>query len=75
MRGGEDEDGRAELAVGVGFCACGCGHRTRIATQTRPRLGHVKGRPVRFLNGHGKRGRKFALERLGHDESGSRRWE
>lgn len=45
-----------------GFCECGCGKRTRIATQTKPRLGHVKGQPVRFIKGHNCRGRKASLE-------------
>lgn len=35
-----------------GLCECGCGHKTKIATQTRADIGHVKGQPVRFLQGH-----------------------
>lgn len=35
-----------------GLCECGCGGKAPIATQTRAKYGHVKGRPVRFIAGH-----------------------
>ena len=36
----------------TGLCECGCGQLTRIATENRAKRGHVKGQPLRFLNGH-----------------------
>ena len=39
----------------VRLCACGCGRPTPIAKQTKSAKGHVKGRPVRFIQGHGGR--------------------
>lgn len=37
---------------GEGYCECGCGGRTSIAKQSKTSLGHVRGRPVRFIVGH-----------------------
>ena len=31
---------------------CGCGHPAPIAKVNNSRLGHVKGKPVRFISGH-----------------------
>ena len=39
------------------YCLCGCGALTPIATKTRAHLGTIEGQPVRYLQGHGKRGR------------------
>jgi hypothetical protein len=39
----------------AGFCECGCGARAPIATQGERKRGFVKGRPLRFLSGHGQR--------------------
>jgi hypothetical protein len=39
----------------VSLCECGCGSVTRIATHSRPSRGHVKGQPLRFINGHNSR--------------------
>ena len=36
----------------VGYCRCGCGRRTKIATKTDERLGHVKGQPLPYVRGH-----------------------
>lgn len=38
---------------GVALCACGCGKPTAIATKTRRLQGSVKGRPNRYIHGHG----------------------
>jgi hypothetical protein len=38
-----------------GFCGCGCGERTRLAPFNRPDRGWVKGQPMRFIHGHGRR--------------------
>lgn len=37
------------------FCECGCGASTSVATVTNPRFGHIKGEPMRFINGHNRR--------------------
>jgi hypothetical protein len=43
-------------------CQCGCGSDVSIAKRSNPRLGHVKGQPVRFLPGHHRRGASPPLE-------------
>lgn len=40
------------------LCRCGCGGRTRIASRNRRDLGHVKGKPISFVNGHNRRGER-----------------
>jgi hypothetical protein len=37
----------------IKVCGCGCGQPTRLATKTRHAVGHRRGEPLRFLNGHG----------------------
>lgn len=44
------------------LCECGCGQPAPIAKQTIPRLGYVKGEPVRFVRGHAARGRPITAE-------------
>lgn len=39
--------------MSAGFCGCGCGKLAPIAPKTSARRGWVKGRPVRFVLGHG----------------------
>lgn len=39
------------------LCECGCGEPAPIARMTNAALGYVKGRPMRFVNGHQNRGR------------------
>ncbi len=34
------------------LCGCGCGEPAPIARQNDHRFGHIKGEPVRFINGH-----------------------
>lgn len=41
--------------VDEGRCFCGCGQVTPVARKGDSRYGHVKGRPIRFLNGHNNR--------------------
>jgi hypothetical protein len=41
--------------IPLGLCQCGCGQTTSAATQTKRRYGHVKGQPVRYINGHSHR--------------------
>lgn len=62
-------------AVTLGLCQCGCGQPTPIAPRMQKmngRVTQIKGQPVRFLNGHGNRGRGGYLRRWlpedrGHD--------
>ena len=37
------------------LCFCGCGMPAPIAKRNRPELGHVKGQPIKFRQGHGGR--------------------
>lgn len=37
------------------LCECGCGQRTNLAEQSRTSSGWVKGKPKRFVLGHGNR--------------------
>jgi hypothetical protein len=48
----------AKQAIEPGFCQCGCGGRTKIAKESDPKRGWMKGRPLRFLRGHSAR-KKF----------------
>lgn len=45
------------MSIPAGCCQCGCGNKTRLARQNNPKHGHVKGRPLRYLNGHNPSGR------------------
>ena len=38
--------------IPYGFCHCGCGQTTAIVVKTRTVLGHIKGRPMPFIQGH-----------------------
>lgn len=40
------------MKIPYGFCRCGCGRRTKIATKTFTKRGHVKGEPMPFLPRH-----------------------
>ncbi len=52
----------------VKLCECGCGEHTPLATQTKRRKGHFKGRPLRFVQGHNSR--SFRGERTPPNPSG-----
>jgi hypothetical protein len=39
----------------LGYCQCGCGVKTRIAKFNKKSRGYIKGRPIRYLVGHGSR--------------------
>jgi len=41
--------------IPYGYCHCGCGQKTWIPTKSQAALGYVKGQPVRFIHGHGRR--------------------
>lgn len=40
------------------LCECGCGEPAPIAKSNHRLKGHLKGQPVRFINGHNNRGPK-----------------
>lgn len=49
-----------DLSIGIktkneipaGYCQCGCGKKTTIARYSNKKLGHVKGKPNKFVCGH-----------------------
>jgi hypothetical protein len=43
-----------------GRCACGCGQPAPLAKKTATRYGHVKGQPVRYINGHFQRAQRLS---------------
>lgn len=50
--------------ISYGYCHCGCGEKTSIAKLTNRRYGHVKGEPVKFINGHNvqRKGPRYAVD-------------
>ena len=51
------------------LCRCGCGRPAPIAKRTNAARGYIKGRPVRYINGHNAQHRRklFIAEDRGHD--------
>jgi len=41
-----------------GMCECGCGNQTAAAKRNDPRYGHVKGKPLKFIRFHSRKGSK-----------------
>ena len=60
--------------IPLGFCQCACGEKTRLARADNKKLGHVKGQPQRFINGHNNKRLVPLLERYCErvDKSGGR---
>lgn len=46
------------------LCECGCGRRVGVYKRTRPALGHVAGRPWRFVPGHNRNSNRPVEERF-----------
>jgi HNH endonuclease len=46
--------------IGESLCHCGCGRPAPIAKKTTSRYGHVKGKPVRYINGHYQRSTRLS---------------
>jgi hypothetical protein len=38
--------------IPVGYCQCGCGQKTKLATMTVTKYGHIKGQPLKCIHGH-----------------------
>lgn len=57
----------SEDTITYGFCHCGCGQQTKIATRANTSRGHVKGLPIRYVNGHNRRmvGSGYVLDERG----------
>lgn len=55
----------------VRLCACGCGEAAPLAVKTNKRYGHVKGQPVRFVRGHGRRlsGVPYLEQNMGYESA------
>lgn len=51
--------GDANCVIPFGECHCRCGRKTKIASVTYRKLGHIKGRPIRYIVGHAATGKKF----------------
>jgi hypothetical protein len=43
-----------------GCCHCGCGEPAPVAKKTATKYGHVKGMPVRYINGHYQRSTRLS---------------
>lgn len=42
----------SDFPIPTGYCQCGCGQETKIAKRSRYDLGHAKGEPLKYVNGH-----------------------
>lgn len=51
------------------LCECGCGKPAPIAKLTSRRLGHIKGRPTRFISGHNRSRLKHGHAPKSHRDS------
>jgi hypothetical protein len=46
--------------IARGYCHCGCGLPAPLAKKTAQRYGHIKGEPVRYINGHYQRSSRLS---------------
>jgi hypothetical protein len=46
--------------IGEGLCHCGCGQPAPLAKKNATKYGHVKGEPVRYINGHYQRSTRLS---------------
>jgi hypothetical protein len=46
--------------VDRGYCHCGCGLPVPLAKKTAKKYGHVKGEPIRYINGHYQRSTRLS---------------
>jgi hypothetical protein len=46
--------------IDEGSCHCGCGLPAPLAKKTATKYGHVKGQPIRYINGHYQRASRLS---------------
>ena len=46
--------------IDKGLCHCGCGQPAPIAKKTTTKYGHIKGQPIRYINGHYQRSTRLS---------------
>jgi hypothetical protein len=46
--------------IGEGLCHCGCGQPALIANKKATKYGHIKGQPIRYINGHYQRSTRLS---------------
>ena len=46
--------------IDKGLCHCGCGQPAPVAKKTTTRYGHIKGQPIRYINGHYQRSTRLS---------------
>lgn len=56
-----------------GYCECGCGGKTNLAVASVPKIGHVKGEPLRYIRGHNTR--KSSMEYIVNTQTGCWEWQ
>lgn len=49
-----------DCEIAPGRCHCGCGQPAPLAKKTATKYGHVKGEPVRYINGHYQRSTRLS---------------
>jgi HNH endonuclease len=66
----------ADCEVPLGHCHCGCGELAPIAKKTTMRYRHIRGGPVRYINGHYQRSMRLSsVDYLVDEESGCWVWQ
>jgi HNH endonuclease len=58
-----------DCEIAQGNCHCGCGKPAPIAKKTATKYGHVKGEPVRYINGHYQRSTRLSSVNYVIDEA------
>mgnify|MGYP001593407743 CR=1 FL=1 len=48
-----------------GYCCCGCGGKTALARENTPKMGWVKGQPVKFISGHNAKRNTYTVNENG----------
>ena len=62
--------------IDKGHCHCGCGLPAPLAKRTAQKYGHVKGEPVRYINGHYQRSNRLSqVDYKVDDETGCWVWQ
>ena len=65
-----------DCGIAEGRCHCGCSEPAPIAKRTARKYGHVKGQPVRYINGHYQRSMRLSsVDYVVDDSSGCWVWQ